>query len=308
MLAFGTTALINQLKACFFTHCVILKHLSFHFLDISKIESHPNWQFLDTNKCGFARTDTSNRIIRGETAALGQFPWIVRMGQQNGDSVVYDCAGTLLNQHYVVTVVHCGARHWVRLGENNIGQDPDCDDTGCAPPVQDIPIAENLFSKYDYITYRNDVMLSRLEFPAKYNEFVQPICLPFGSLLTKNVLGSYVQIAGWGSINPTQQVYPNSLMYLNAPILDIDICRNAFDDFRKPDPEMQYCAGYTEEMKGSCFGDSGGPMTIFENVNGVRRHFLLGIVSYGFNVCASGPAVYTRVIHYLPDLLNSITQ
>ncbi|VEN34679.1 unnamed protein product [Callosobruchus maculatus] len=284
-----------------------LAPLAVCWIDTSQIESHPNWRYLDRNRCGFSRTNTMNRIIRGDRAALGQFPWIVRTGQQKGDQINYNCAGTLVNQHYVITAMHCGPRHWVRLGENDLATNPDCDHTGCAPPVQEIPIAETFFGDFDYVTFRNDIMLIRLAFPATYNDFVQPICLPYGSLLTRNLIGSYVQIPGWGSINPRQQVNPNLLMYHNAPIFGIDACRPFYAEALKPNPELQYCVGSIEgAMQGACYGDSGGPMTISENVNGVRRHFLVGIVSHGPKVCTDYPSVYTRVIHYLPQLLNLI--
>nr|CAH7726519.1 unnamed protein product [Callosobruchus chinensis] len=272
---------------------------------LHEIENHPNWKYLDRDKCGVSRADTRSRIIGGEKAAVGQFPWIARMGKQEESFIYYTCAGMLVNQYYVITAGHCGAPDWVKLGENTIDNDnqPDCDDTGCAPPVQEIRVAENIGFDFVSTSVRNDIIFN-FEFP----EFVQPICLPFGSLLTRNLTGSYVQIAGWGSINPVEYVPSSPLMYVSAPIVGEDICRNAHPPPLNPDPETQYCVGAEGQSNTSCYGDSGGPMTISENVNGVRRHFLLGIVSYGAHVCTDSPSVYTKIIHYLPKLLDSISQ
>lgn len=41
------------------------------------IENHPAWKEIDLFECGFSASD---RIIGGLNAALGQFPWMARLG------------------------------------------------------------------------------------------------------------------------------------------------------------------------------------------------------------------------------------
>ncbi|CAH1983365.1 unnamed protein product [Acanthoscelides obtectus] len=273
---------------------------------INDIESHPNWIHLDTDQCGYTRYISKQRIVNGEKASLGQFPWIARLGRQRIHYIYFDCGGTLINPYYVITAAHCGTDHdVVRLGENYITDEPDCDETGCAPLVQDIPIEKNKLFGYNTTNYKNDLMLSRLKFAATLNEFVWPACLPFGPVLEKDYVGSHVQIAGWGYTDSVQLLTSDNLMYINAPVLDTEACNKIFK--RPLNPATQYCVGFPkEEKKDSCAGDSGGPMTKSENIDGERRHFLLGLVSYGVRRCGDGPAVYTRIIAFLPELLDEI--
>jgi secreted trypsin-like serine protease len=45
----------------------------------------------------------AGQIIGGEAAALGQFPWQVRL-EEYGD---YVCGGSLIDSRWVLTAAHC---------------------------------------------------------------------------------------------------------------------------------------------------------------------------------------------------------
>lgn len=47
-------------------------------------------------------------------------------------------------------------------------------------------------------------------------------------------------------------------------------------------------------------------MQIFQTALGPRHH-VAGVVSFGFATCGMGPAVYTRVTHYLPFILDNLS-
>lgn len=72
------------------------------------IRQHPNWHLIDHEHCGESITD---RIIGGEEASLGQFPWMVRLAYEVYyvffNVTVFTCAGSLINKLYVVTAAHC---------------------------------------------------------------------------------------------------------------------------------------------------------------------------------------------------------
>lgn len=50
--------------------------------DLSWVETHPNWVYMKeplNGPCG--ESMSTDRIIGGTTAALGQYPWIARLGR-----------------------------------------------------------------------------------------------------------------------------------------------------------------------------------------------------------------------------------
>lgn len=53
-----------------------------------------------------AETNRNGRIFNGQTAKLGQFPWVVQMNfrTQNGG---HFCSGSLVSSNFVVAARHC---------------------------------------------------------------------------------------------------------------------------------------------------------------------------------------------------------
>lgn len=65
-------------------------------------------------ECGLSRA--SNRIVGGEEAFLGQFPWMARLFVRVGSRKTYICGGSIISKKYVVTAAHCfdvGVRRYV---------------------------------------------------------------------------------------------------------------------------------------------------------------------------------------------------
>lgn len=51
-----------------------------------------------------------SRIVGGNNAAKGAYPWIALLGYSYGDSkrnLSYRCAGTLITKLHVITAAHC---------------------------------------------------------------------------------------------------------------------------------------------------------------------------------------------------------
>lgn len=71
--------------------------------------------------------------------------------------------------------------------------------------------------------------------------------------------------------------------------------------------ENQLCAG-GETRADSCGGDSGGPLMLASEVNGVTQMVQQGIVSFGSVACGTigDPAVYTYVAKYVDWILDTI--
>ncbi|KAL1457628.1 hypothetical protein WDU94_007836 [Cyamophila willieti] len=227
------------------------------------------------------------------------------------------CGGNLISERYVLFAAHCvqkNTKPFVRLGEWNTTGDPDCqgDLCGdlCAPPIQDIKIAEVISHKGYYRSnkgaIKNDIALIRLEAPAKLNFFVQPVCLPYGAAMSKDFTNEDTIAAGWGlSFTIT---LPFILLALKQTVTDASKCREAYS---RIDIDGQVCA---EGDIGTniCRGDSGGPLLwkgSFESVMS-ERTYLLGVSSHGPDSCAKKeiPTVFTRTNFFMKWILDNMRE
>ncbi|CAH1983371.1 unnamed protein product [Acanthoscelides obtectus] len=209
-------------------------------LDAS-LNSHKSWSLLPSiDGCG--ETRFKRRIIGGEIAALGQFPWMARLGykQKRNRELKFNCGGALVNRNTVVTAAHCitgknkKELKIVRLGENNALKPIDCEGNVCAPTPQDYrPMKIIAHANFGSRTYRNDIGLIRLKRNAQFHDFVKPICLPRADILGSSFkLEGKVQLAGWGTINPTRIELPSKLYHVTLETRDLDVCRKIYTGYQ----------------------------------------------------------------------------
>ena len=52
---------------------------------------------------------TSETVIGGDEAKLGEFPYIALLGYLLNDEMYYLCGGSVLNTKYILTAAHCNA-------------------------------------------------------------------------------------------------------------------------------------------------------------------------------------------------------
>jgi secreted trypsin-like serine protease len=105
--------------------------------------------------------------------------------------------------------------------------------------------------------------------------------------------GTLLWVSGWGKIDSGE--YPNVLHEAQVPLRDDTSCDTAYGG--AIDGPIMVCAG--DAVHDSCFGDSGGPLSV--DVDGPPRApsdlRLAGIVSFGPSDCADPvrPGVYTEI-------------
>ncbi|XP_024938860.1 uncharacterized protein LOC107265735 [Cephus cinctus] len=280
------------------------------------VMKHPNWSLLDDEQCGISNSD---RIIGGKNASLGAYPWITRIGYSKiskmSTELIYRCGGSLINKIYVLTAAHCVANlpasyrvSRIRLGEHNTVTNPDCENDYCGEAVQDLkPVKIIVHKGYNHVPFKNDIALIRLEKPAKFSEFVKPICMVRDELLLKDFLGQTAEVAGWGIYDINDPRPSTILQTIRLPIVDVERCRKAFKSHADVGEE-QICVGGVIGQD-SCGGDSGGPLMKVESVHGPPKYFIIGLVSFGAKHCGESmtPAVYTKMSYYLSWILNNIS-
>ncbi|KFB37469.1 hypothetical protein ZHAS_00004606 [Anopheles sinensis] len=122
--------------------------------------------------------------------------------------------------------------------------------------------------------------------------------------------------AGWG-MTERRNKSPEQLMQVNLTTVPIDKCREQYKQLQNKSNlkkreiyDTQYCAigKLNEEMfySDTCQGDSGGPLFYEENIYGVPKYILVGIISYGINCMRDIPGVYVRVAPYLDWMASEV--
>lgn len=223
-------------------------------------------------------------IIGGSDVPAGERSYQVSVRAGAG---YHSCGGALIDHQWVLTAAHCTSAYTIAAGLSVMVGSNNLDD----PEALTIPVAEIFrHPEYDSLSLDKDVALLRLAFPA-------PSHLPLLGLIDEDLMQNHVfpgQIAtasGWGMINNDGTMTPQ-LQEVDVPIVDTEECRMAYEAEGHPFTDNMICAGYPEGGRDTCYGDSGGPLTI--NIDG--QDYSAGIVSWGAGLCAEPgfPGVYTR--------------
>ncbi|XP_068235409.1 chymotrypsin-like protease CTRL-1 isoform X1 [Palaemon carinicauda] len=272
-------------------------------------------------------------IIGGTTANLGEFPHMALFGRKlRSRPIIYDCGGTLVSPHYVVTAAHCllyhedGVTYWIKLGEHDLEHDATNEQTAIlkgpipsslylsqqlkdTPPRDTAPVEQVIqvvqqviYPDYDIAFSYHDIALLKLKTPAQFTYRVLPACLPY-QFPVEDYVDQRLTVTGWGRTSGVQQMSP-TLQKVKVPVVDRLKCSLAnLIERRTPlgITEDLLCAG--ELGKDSCGGDSGGPLTTQVAVDGsVCEHTLVGVVSFGIgmgSIHCGELGVYGRVSSYL---------
>ncbi|XP_056385185.1 complement C1r-A subcomponent-like isoform X2 [Hyla sarda] len=249
-----------------------------------------------------------SRIISGEKAENGNFPWqaLVKTGPGRA-------GGVLIDEKWVLTAAHVlkpqGSTK--NLEANNIHLflgDVNVENLlkiGLAKVK-----AYHIHPDYSTDSHNHDIALIQLESPVTMNSNVSPICLPQSSeasLYQSNRVG---YVSGFGMTE--DNMLTDDLHYVFLPVVARDKCQSQLDEKQKnvktekqKFTENMFCAGYTENTglsKDSCQGDSGGAFAV-ENGN---TWFASGIVSWGID-CGRGYGYYTKVVNYLDWIRSHIS-
>ncbi|MEE6499542.1 hypothetical protein FKM82_003488 [Ascaphus truei] len=229
-----------------------------------------------------------NRIVNGENAVSGSWPWQVSLQDGSG---FHFCGGSLINQYWVATAAHCNvspSRHYVILGEH--------DRSSSAEPIQVKNIAKAITHPYwNSNTFNNDITLLKLSTPATLNTRVSPLCLGASSDVLPS--GIVCVTTGWGRTSGNSNTSPARLQQVAIPLVTVAQCKQYWGS---KITETMICAGGAGAS--SCQGDSGGPLVCQKG----SAWTLYGIVSWGTGNCnVQAPAMYARVT-YLRSWIDQV--
>uniref|UniRef100_A0A8C1XRN5 Uncharacterized protein n=1 Tax=Cyprinus carpio TaxID=7962 RepID=A0A8C1XRN5_CYPCA len=242
--------------------------------------------FSSALECGRTPVTTRSRIVGGQNASAGHWPWQASLLLLSR----HICGGSLINKQWVLSAAHCvhgypRSYFTVFLGRQTQG--------GFNP--NEVFRYVRLIIKhpsYNNFTNENDIALLKLRSPVTFTDYIRPVCLAAHNSVFNSGTDSW--ITGWGNIGEGVPLpSPNVLQEVEVPVIGNRQCNCLYGVGEITDNMI--CAGLLEGGKDSCQGDSGGPMVSRQSSVWVQS----GIVSFGTG-CARPelPGVYTRVSHY----------
>ncbi|XP_043277928.1 venom protease-like [Venturia canescens] len=265
----------------------------------NRIETR-RYEVLQPPVCGISNA-TFPKVINGEPADLGAWPWATLLGYRSRYETLFNCGGALISSRHVLTAAHCvtSGLYLVRVGELDI-EDPD----EGATPIDLLIENVTVHPQYDSSIYRNDIAVLRLERDVEFTELIRPICLPtspgiFGGSLNK----AFPFIVGWGALKD-QIVAAAALQQVKLPIVAEEKCKAAYSKTARIIDESVLCAGYEQGGKDACVGDSGGPMMLPI----ARTWYSIGVISFGSRGCGVPgiPSVYAKTEYFLDFIVKSL--
>ncbi len=234
------------------------------------------------------RTGREDRIVGGEPADPGVYPWAAAIALERQDGTLFNfCGGSLITPEWVVTAAHCRVQvgQKIILGRLNLTEND-----GQVHNIVEVINHEN----YDSNTSDSDIALLKLGTSSSQT----PI-----SLIPENgdlaAPGKKFTIAGWGLLEEGGMASAD-LMEVTVPVVSNDSCQTQYNGTGVTITNNMLCAA--DPGKDSCQGDSGGPGMVIDSAADTER--LAGVVSFGIG-CArpNFPGVYTRVSQFV-DWIN----
>ncbi|XP_037372052.1 chymotrypsinogen B-like [Talpa occidentalis] len=222
------------------------------------------------------------RIINGEDAAPGSWPWHVMLQTSNGHLL---CGGSLINENWVITSAYC------KFTTSNQVVAGLFDKSSREDDFQILNISQ-IFRHHNFNlrTLYSDIALLKLATPALFHNNVSPVPLP--SLSDEFPPDIMCTIIGWGKTRIHGSDLPSKLQQASVPLVSMAKCRKYWPNINT---RTTICAGLNGVS--SYHGDSGGSLVCKRN--GIWT--LVGILSYGSKTCRyCKPFVATRVNAFKP--------
>ncbi|MBT3812914.1 MAG: serine protease [Gammaproteobacteria bacterium] len=232
------------------------------------------------------------RIIGGKQASSTAWPSMAGLADKH--SIVF-CGASLIGKDWVLTAAHCVYEMDISDFDVFINQ-PNLERQSANSefiPVESVLLHPN----YNNETLENDLALIKLATSSR-----KPPIHVLAPFTAQDNAGKLAIALGWGSTTTEQSApYPVNLQQVDLPLIDNRQCEAAMG----PLTEDMLCAGDGLGERDTCFGDSGGPLTVFDTESKTWRQ--AGITSWGFDCAVLGTyGVYTRLKNYAQFISTNI--
>ncbi|KNC32267.1 hypothetical protein FF38_01821 [Lucilia cuprina] len=242
---------------------------------------------------------SSERIISGSKAALGQFPWHVLI-KLNAKHPVWS-GGSIISENWVLVAAHC---------ISNVGElllifgtiERDHYENG-------INMTSSKFfihPEYNSVFPNNDIGLIKLPTPLIFTKNIQPIALvtKAEAAAENNFVGAKAIITGFGQETDDIGSESNVLLWTQLEVISNSRC---LELYKNPDAiiESTLCAiGWNDTNKSPCNADSGGPLIWKNKANNFVQIGIDSFVARSIGCMLKFPAGFTRVSSFLGYIRN----
>jgi len=233
-----------------------------------------------------------DRIVGGQEASVGQFPFIASLKTQLSKWYFHFCGGSALSTTHIITAAHCvddkrAEAIFVSMGDHNKNIEDENEEMIQAKKIV-------IHQAFDVRTLENDIAIIKLRTPFALHPRRQTIqMMPETNFLENK--GLRLTTLGWGTLSMGGQL-PKILNFVELPYIDHATCKSVMKYYSIFEGSL--CAGDVENGKiDACQGDSGGPIVYRESEQ--EPWVLAGLVSWGIGCAKPGYAgIYTNVAHY----------
>ncbi|KAG8517990.1 Acrosin [Galemys pyrenaicus] len=259
--------------------------------------------------CGFRSLQGGTRIVGGQTAHAGSWPWMVSLQvyTYHSNRRYHVCGGTLLNAHWVLTAAHCFAKKknvydWrLVFGAKEVVYGSS---TPVKPPQQERYVEKIVLHEHYLPSLEaNDIALLKVTPPITCGRFIGQGCLPPFRAGPPRVPQT-CWVAGWGFVKENSRRVSPLLQEARVDLIDLDLC-NSTQWYNGRIHANNVCAGYPEGKVDTCQGDSGGPLMCEDKAE--NTFVVVGVTSWGVGCArAKRPGVYTSTWAYLNWIASKI--
>ncbi|XP_050343493.1 transmembrane protease serine 9-like [Nymphalis io] len=256
---------------------------------------------LSLSRADVVQGERSNRILEGNVAAEGEFPYAVSIQMLGAPQLTntrgHKCSGALISLQHVVTTAVC---LYDFVQNVPVPINPTQYRVFAGATVLTNDTTDRVRGIVDYVVHPrytgppafvNNIAVLTLASPFA-KTVVRPISLPSSNFAPADF--TLCTVTGWGAYNRSTP-YLSSVRqrYATKYVYNQDVCTGIFNTIEhSPNilPSM-ICAASYDLLSSNCFGDDGNSLVC----NGV----FTGVLSVGHQCeLSSFPEIYTRISNY----------